>query len=166
MAKRTPPCIAALLALAFILPSSALAKCSQPTTPQGNSEVQQYSETFSGGCGGGAIDRRHRSSGGGVPNGTQHRLNSRGPDGQATAELAQATSPDARSSAGASRGAANRGRGAQPASNGGGSVPKDIADALTGKSAAGDGMGALLPILLGATLVLCAGYALRHRLRS
>jgi hypothetical protein len=148
-----------LAALVCALPASASAKSgcgAQP--PRDNSELDQYSETIPGPCGDetfnpsagsgggagggvGAGDAQGAGGGagaaGGIPASTLKQMRTKGADGRAAADLAEAT--------------AQQGSGAGGAENT--SVSSD----------ADEGMGIVLPLLLGGTLLAGLLYFLMRR---
>src|SRR5436190_3457683 len=159
-------------ALLAVLPATAAAKpqCTQTTSPHGNSEAEQYSETVPGSCG------NHTVGGGGggagnpsghndaVPSQTVNQLRSHGAAGQSAATLAQETAPPgAGGGAGANGHAANGGAGGGSGnhSNGGGAL-SGVGDALAGDTG-GSGIGLLLPLILAGTLVAGGAFWLIRR---
>jgi hypothetical protein len=151
-----------LLFSVFLLgaPSQAFALS---LTPPGKSGTDQYFETIptsagnaappQGGAGGGHALSQLGQGGAGVKG-----LGHLGNDGQAAASLAAATAPTIGAGRGAASGSA---RGTGPAgSHGlnalqGESASRGIADALTGADAGG--IGLVLPLLLGTSLILAIG---------
>jgi hypothetical protein len=147
--------IAALATLAaLVVPAAALA--AQPGPPPGNSGADQYTENIptaggsqttggGGGAGGGG-------GGSAVSPGTVRELQGQGSAGKGAAAFAQATAPR-----GAHRGEA--------ASEGGGGTPiGDVLKQVTGAdSDSGGGMGLVLPIVLGASLLAAVGLLLARR---
>ena len=109
--------LAGLLAL-LALPATGLAQggCgNQTTTPPGNSEVDQYTETVPGACGnqspgggGGSTDGSGGSDdGSAVPQSTVDQLSSEGAAGEAAAGLAVANAPRANQGGGGSASESN-----------------------------------------------------------
>ncbi len=147
--------LAGILAfLAFPAMSAAKPCGGQTTAPPGQSEVDQYAETVPGACGDQTPGSDDGSGGGGsagsdddsaIPPATLDELESLGADGQAAAALAQANSPNNRqgTEAGGSSGAGGA------AADDGPSNLSAVVDAVTG-SDDGDGLGALLPLILAA----------------
>ena len=134
------------------------------TVPSGNSEVDQYSESLPAPGGNKTIKPPGGGNAGGaggrsvVPQGTASQLEQLGPAGRAAAALAESTAP--KDSAGRSKGA---GRDAKDAS--GSSAFSAVSDAVTGSD--GDGLGILLPLILGAVAATGIGYAvMRRRVRQ
>jgi hypothetical protein len=125
--------LVAVVALACALvPPVASAKV---TLPPGASEGDQYFEVVPNGDGKSSIDRSDGD--GGPPVAAASELNNLGPEGKATADLAQATRPPA------------AGEPSHPAS---------------AEAPSSDGMGTLLWILLGSTLLAAVVYGLRRRI--
>ena len=153
---------ATLLAAAGAGTAAGRPGCGHSVAPPGHSEGDEYSEFIPGPCG-----RQNPGGGGGgshdaVSSDTLSQLQSLGADGQGAAALAQATSPG-----GGKRDAAGSGGsdgGITATSSGGGSALSGLLDGLTGDS--GDGMGALLPVLLLATLGAGLAFAVVVRRRA
>jgi hypothetical protein len=155
-----------LLFSVFVLgaPSQAFAL---RLTPPGKSGTDQYFETIPTsagnaappqGGGGGSGSGDHALSQLGQGGAGARSLAHLGKDGQAAASLAAATAPTNGAGRGAASGSA---RGTGPAgSHGlnalqGESASRGIADALTGADAGG--IGLVLPLLLGTSLILAVG---------
>jgi hypothetical protein len=119
-------CAVALCAIA----PTALAQ--EVTVPPGSSEADQYSEVVPTGDGNSSINR-----GGGGAVAADQALRALGPEGQAAADLANATLPQA--------------------------VEASDAPSAADKPSS-EGMGILLPITLGITLLAAVAYAGRRRL--
>jgi hypothetical protein len=167
--------LAAMLALAAILPAASPAAL----VPPGNSAVNQYTETYpaaggqaeSDGDGGGGS----RSPAAALGSRNARRLQAQGADGRAAASLAAATAPARVGASG--EGAAGGGAaapGGSAATGGPGSAKagepsgsSGLAEVLgqaTGSSDSG-GIGLLLPIVILATLVWSLAYLARRRRR-
>jgi hypothetical protein len=172
----------------LVLPATALAgNGGHHSVPPGNSGLDQYTENIPGAGGNhptGGGGSHHPGGGGGgsgssVSPGVTHTLDSQGPAGQGAANLAATTAPDVGGNApaghgGKSGGSANAKGGSgttaggaasrgNAASGGSGSGVDAIAAELTG-SGVDNGMGILLPIILGAALIGALGLvALRLR---
>jgi hypothetical protein len=154
----------------------------------GNSEVSAYVENIPGPCGnqdvGGGNGSGHHAGGGGptsnsgggpgsaLPSSSVQGLQNLGPVGAATARFAESTAPGfaGRGGAGAragSNGANGTGGGGSAADTpqaidtGDGSVTGALANLVTGGS--DQGMGPLLPILLGAILLGGLGFVALRR---
>ncbi|HWF51455.1 MAG TPA: hypothetical protein VG294_12520 [Solirubrobacteraceae bacterium] len=155
------------LLVALALPASAVA-ASSPTTiaPPGNSGVSQYREdvptakgnrpssAFTPG-GGGSTGSGY--SGGSVSPSTLRALDKQGSAGRKAAALAQATAPSTGAPAGPKTfktNAGSQGSGASPVTS--------VVKALTGSSN-GSGLGALLPIILIASLLGVSALAVLRR---
>jgi hypothetical protein len=157
-----------LVAILGVLAIAGPAAASHEIIPPDNSGVGQYTENvpgaggdkpsddLGGGSGSGGSGSGSAGSDAGLPPGTADALESQGPDGQAAANLAQATSP---------------GRGEDGADRAGGDAPgaddgSAIGDVI-GQLGASDsgGMGIALPIVLGLSLVAAAVLVLARRRR-
>lgn len=159
---------AAILAVLGLVPATPPALAKPASAPPGNSAVNQYTESYPSANG----PRLSRSTkeGAAVPSprqalgaGDARRLQERGPEGRALAELAAATAPAGAADGG---GGGNGGKGGavggrEEGSSGSGAV---LGEAL-GTSASSK-MGVALPLILLATVVWAALYAWRRRLRS
>lgn len=170
------------LALAGILaivaaPAAGVAKpcAGQTTAPPGQSEVDQYAETVPGTCGDqtGNPGDPGGSGGGGEPNAetipaaTAEQLDSLGADGQATAALTKANAPRGGTPGGSGQGATAGGEsdgdtGSGAATEGGPSSLGAIVDAVSG-SDDGEGLGALLPLILAAIAGAGGAYVVLRR---
>jgi hypothetical protein len=164
--------------LVFAAPAAAT-PCHQHTG-HGNSEIAQYLENVPGACGDQGIGGGNGSgdqgtsagsgqggsgvSGTGLPTGTINRLESLGPAGAQAASFAESTSPGTVEGTGAGGSGGSSAAGIQSASGGTASVDDGgdgsflsaLADLVTGNEAGGSsdqGMGTLLPILLGGVLL-------------
>jgi hypothetical protein len=148
---------AALLALAAV-PGPALA--------QDNSAIDEYTENVPGAGG----DRPSRDVDGGtgggsgstLPPSSSEALASQGAAGAAAADLAQATAP-AREAGGSGGGA----DGSTARERSGGGVPS-VGDVLAevGRGSDSDGLGIVLPIILGSVLVGALLFLLARRRRQ
>jgi hypothetical protein len=168
---------AALAGSLLFVAAPATALACQPHHGGGNSEVNQYLETIPGPCGdqpvGGNPSGNQGTSSGpgssaaGIPPATLTHLESLGPQGAQTAGFAQATNPGGGSgkgsgngsgqgSSGSGQGSSGSGQSATT-SGGGGSLLDALKQAVTGANASdsssGQGLGTLLPILLGMVLL-------------
>ena len=159
------------MALALGLPAAAGA---QTTVPPGNSGANQYTETLPGAGGNeptsdighGKNDSPQKALG------KKHadRLESLGPAGQATANLAAKGAPvpagtqahgHHRAKGGAGGGNNSR---TPPANPGGSSGAGQIFHQLVGSDSGSEGMGALLPLLIGVAALSAAAFvAIRRR---
>lgn len=165
----------AIAILAF--PSAAMAA---PLVPPGNSAVTQYTQTFPTAGGqqqaGKGTHRGSRSPAKVLGARNARKLDARGPQGHAAAEVAAATAP---SVAGGSEPGAAHGAGGPaqaPAGSGGGSragsglpggssgLGEVIAQA-TGSSSSGE-LGLMLPLLIATALAWSLAYLLRRRKRT
>jgi hypothetical protein len=131
--------VSAVVLLAIALPTSASAAggCGKVKSPTGNSEIDQYAEGVPGPCGENQVGSGGSSGGGAggdvVPAATAKQLRAQGPDGQAAAALAAGTAPGPTQGSG------------------------DISPSSD------EGMGILLPLLLGGTLLAGILYLVRRR---
>jgi hypothetical protein len=152
-----------LLAVVGVSPAVAGAQ-GPPRFPVGNSAANQYQEvvpTATGGQQSGSIGHASPASGLAIAPSTARALSGAGQAGAATAALARATAP-----AGVRGVPARRSRNPRPSGSGatrrqpatarpipaGASPAAQFERALTG-SGASEGLGALLPAILGATLL-------------
>jgi hypothetical protein len=156
----------------ILLPAAAAAQRTATLAPPGNSAVTEYLETVPNAMG--ASPPRSGAPQSGVLRPDRRRALERlGADGRALAAVVDATSPP---SAGGTAGTAGRGRGA-PANASQGAAPVSQA-ALAGKGApsrlvslltaatgqdGGGGLGALLPVLMAASLLGMIARAVRRR---
>ncbi len=139
------------------------------------SGADEYSEDIPGGGGNqpsNQNDNGGTSGGSAIPSGTQADLAAQGDDGAAAANLAQETGPSGNGNGGKSNGAGS-GDGAGGTGSGGdvnltpadsdssGSGIGDVVADLAGGS--DDGMGLLLPIILGSVLVAAVAFVLIRR---
>ena len=176
--------IVGALALLLALPALAAAKpgCHHHQTPSGNSEADQYTEVIPGGCGSHKPNPPSTTNSGGpssgsIPPATLQQLQSQGPAGANTAGLAEANAPASAETgggpaAGSSPGGAGthgQGAGSQSSAKGAagggqsdGSFLKGLGDALGGTG----GVGFILPLILGATLLAGLAYWLVRRRRT
>jgi hypothetical protein len=177
------PLLTALL-VAGALPVSAPAK-TNTIAPPGNSGIGQYVENIPTASGGQPTSTVHPGShgsalippggSGGGPDGgsavsaaTARALASQGSDGRAAANLARTTAPQPSSRKRPTVGTAGAGQpgpGIPVAGRGGSSPASSVFKALTG-SAAGAGLGPILPAVLIVSLVGVTGLALRRRRRT
>jgi hypothetical protein len=153
--------MAALAALVVLLAAAASASArNRVLAPPGNSAISQYVEvvpTASGGRPASGIHPGGGSPGAGsqglLPAATAKALAARGTDGAAVASLARATAP----AVGAGKGPI------QPLPAGAGASPAtSLLKAVTGSSSSG-GLGILLPVLLGASVLGAGLLAWRKR---
>ena len=158
--------VAAVSILAFAGGQALAAKgCGKHRVPPGNSQVSQYIETGTvpGSCGNQSINPSRSPSGQPFSSSTSHELQNLGPAGAATAQLAAATAPP-----GGSGGGKSSGGGSGKSSAGGGpssSIPAQVGSVLgTGDSSGG--MGFVLPLIIGVTILAGVAYLLHRRRRS
>jgi hypothetical protein len=161
---------AALAGSLLFVAAPATAVACQPHNGGGNSEVNQYLETIPGPCGdqpvgGNPSGNQGTSSGAGssaagIPPATLTHLESLGPAGAQAAGFAQATNPGGGSGNGSAKGSGQGSSGSAQSgttSGGGGSLLDALKQAVTGAdasgSSSGQGLGTLLPILLGMVLL-------------
>lgn len=155
--------IALLIACVCALPASAAAQST--TAPPGNAGIGEYVETVP--AAGGARTTRGKdgkaTKGGTLAPAARKELETLGEDGAALADAIETTGPARRQSAGQGSGS---GAAAPPALQDSSDSPlSSVLRAATG--GAGDsGMGALLPIILAATLALFLAAALTRRRAS
>lgn len=127
---------------------------------QGNAAQDEYTENVPGGAG----DRPSNDAGSGAPgNGllppaAAEQLQALGADGEAAAALPQATGPDRRNERGEGSGAGLETSG----DSGGGGVGELVDDFVIGSEDDG-GIGIMLPLILGASLLAAIGFALARR---
>jgi hypothetical protein len=164
--------IASMLTLAAIAPATASGQACNDTAPTDNAQVDEYSESIPGACGNEPTsqhtERGDTAGGGGSTGGsgpgssistdTADELQSLGSDGAAAAALAEATAPPSDGSS--NRGGASSGDEASD-DGGSGSVLSGVQNAVSGDSS--DGMGILLPLLLGVVLLAGVAYVVRRR---
>jgi hypothetical protein len=157
-AKRASLIFTSAVLLVGAAAPAALAK--QSTAPPGNSAVDEYTETVPGPTGGhpthGDVPGGGAGQSGGgapLPRKVAQQLRHAGPDGVAAAALAEQNSPRGSQ---AVKGATRSGGG------GGQSVISQAVDVLGGS---GGGMGAMLPIVLAASLLLAVGVGVGRRTR-
>jgi hypothetical protein len=163
----------------LVFAAPAAAKPCHQHTGHGNSEISQYLENVPGACGDQGIGGGNGSgdqgtsggsgsgqggsgvSGTGLPAASISRLESLGPAGAQAASFAESTSPGPVEGAGGSGGSGAAGTqsasgGTASVDDGDGSFLSALADLVTGNEAGGSsdqGMGTLLPILLGGVLL-------------
>ena len=145
-----------LCALCALLALPALASA------QGNAAQDEYTENVPGGAG----DRPSDEGGGGsLPPGTAQDLQALGADGAAAAALAAATGPDRREDGRGQRSGQGQGSDARLDADGGsgGGVGEIVNDIVVGSPDDDGGMGFLLPLILGASLVAAIGFLLARR---
>jgi len=134
-----------LVALALLaLPGAAGAQSPQTNAPPGNSAIDEYLETVPGATGNQrpGTPRSGDSAAGALTAAERARLERLGPDGKALADAVDATAP-----------AASKPKTDTPAPAAEGRSPlSGVLDAAVGRDG-GDGMGALLPAILLATLL-------------
>lgn len=171
----------------LVFAAPAVAKPCSGHQPGGNSEVSQYLEDLPGPCGnqglGGGNGSGDPSGGGGGGQGSQgggpvNQLNSLGPAGVVTANLAEATSPTSggghngeSGSRSGGRGGGNPGGGNAGSGTATGGVPTagtgdgSITGALKSLATGGSdrGIGTWLPILLGAIFLSGMAFAALRR---
>jgi hypothetical protein len=164
-----------LLAAALLTAAPAVAK---PCNPQGhgNSEIAQYLENVPGPCGeqgigGGNGSGNSGGSGGGgsgsdLPAGAIQELNSFGTAGAATAQFAEATAPpgsgdNGKATGSGASGGSQAGGSATGGSDADGSALSALADLVGGGS--DQGIGTLLPLLLGAIFLGGMGFVALRR---
>lgn len=163
---------------AFALPGVALGQGA-------GSGADEYSEDIPGGGGNQPSNENNGGSGGSgggstgsggtpLPSGTQGELEAQGGDGAAAANLAQSTGPKGERGANGANDANGGGAGAggtatspdgevavSPGSDSSGSGVGEVVGELAGGSE--DGMGILLPIILGSVLVAAVAFVLIRR---
>jgi cytoskeletal protein RodZ len=160
-----------LIALLCALPAGAAAR----VTPQDNSAVNQYTESFPTAQGPKQSNRAKenqddKSPGSVIGRGNARRLSEQGAVGRAAAEAAAATAPGG--VAGATADKAKKGRTGAP--SGGASAEADVEGSsglgevlgeATGTSSTGE-LGLALPLIIIATLALSLAYAWRRMRRT
>jgi hypothetical protein len=150
--------LAAMLALAAILPAASPAAL----VPPGNSAVNQYTETYPAAGGqsdGGNGPGGNRSPAAALGHRNARRLQAQGADGRAAAELAAATAParagatgkGSPASAAPGQSGSATGAGAKAGEPSGSSGLAEVLRQATGSSSTGE-MGLLLPLIIVATL--------------
>jgi hypothetical protein len=157
--------LTALAALALLLPSVAAAQAPETNAPPGNSAIDEYLETVPDATGNGRPRPRHEGGGeSGVLTAAQRReLDKLGPDGRQLAAVVDATGParargtPARSGGGAAVPSTGEVAGAQARS------PLRAALASAVGPSDGEGMGALLPVVLLAGLLGVTAIAVLRR---
>ena len=148
------------------------------------SGADEYTEDIPGGGGNNPSNQNNGGSGSGsdgtgsgstLPSGTQADLAAQGDDGAAAANLAQQTGPGGNGNGnGAKSNGAGSGDGAGAGSGSGGDVNLTPADSDSSGSGVGDvvadlaggsddGMGLLLPIILGSVLIAAVAFVLIRR---
>ena len=161
--------LALLLALAVAAPSSAR---NRSRTPSGNSAISQYLESIPGAGGGRPTNTIHPSNkshsspsaGGGShsahSSSSASGLAAQGPDGAAVSSLVGATAPQGRSGIGAP-GSAGTGR--NPGRTLGLDARARGAFSPSTSSAGGGGVGVVLPVLMGLSLIGTIALAILRR---
>jgi hypothetical protein len=161
--------LALLLALAVAAPSSAR---NRSRTPSGNSAISQYLESIPGAGGGSPTNtiqpsnESHSSPSAGGGSYSAHsslsarRLAALGADGAAVSSLVGATAPPSRSGIGAP-GSAGTGR--NPGGTLGVGAPPRGAFSPSTSSAGGGGVGVVLPVLMGLSLIGTIALAILRR---
>jgi hypothetical protein len=177
--------------VAMLLATAGTAASAQ-NVPPGVSGANQYTETLPGPGGNDAAGGGHLAGGGtGVPKSTAqtlgaknaHKLEALGPEGKAAAELATQSSPAATSSSSSSNSTmatghkdgkhAGQGAGGKAGSSnssrssgaqGGSSGVQQVLGQITGTGGSNSGgMNWLLPLLIGASVVVAATYIFARR---
>jgi hypothetical protein len=159
---------AAIFAVLGLLLASAAAAAKPAAAPPGNSAVNQYTESFPSANGPQQSSSTKEGDAGPSPRralGTRNasRLQGRGPEGQALAELAAATAPGG-AKHGAGGGQGGQGADGAPDSQGSSGTTAVLGQALS-TSASGK-LGPWLPLILLATVVWACLYAWLRRPRS
>jgi hypothetical protein len=143
-----------------VLTLAALAAASLPAlaTAQSNSGVDEYEEVLPNPGGGDNQGGGNDDSTGALSPDQVNDFEEAGPDGAATAELTQESTPESSSPSG---GAAN---GTNSSSGDDSDGVVEVVGDLAGGS--DDGMGLLLPIVLGIAAVAAAGFVIARRNRG
>lgn len=157
---------AALAGSLLIVAAPAAAKSCHHHNGNGNSEISQYLENVPGPCGDQGIGGNNSGNSGtssgsgtgsgssatGLPSGTISQLESSGPAGSQAASFAKQTDPSGGTNGGPSDSSAG-----SSDSGGGGSLLSALGHMVTGNQASADdsgqGLGLLLPTLLGVVLL-------------
>ncbi len=153
-------CAGVALAVALLLALPAGSALAVAVVPPGNSAVNQYTETLSGPEGNlpSSEVKQGASPSKALGASNAKRLEARGPEGRAAAQLAADTSPQP------VRKAASRGAKPQPIPDGSSGLG-EVLRQVTGTSDSGE-MGLLLPLVIVLTLVGSIGFALGRRRRT
>jgi hypothetical protein len=148
-----------LVGVAALLGAPAPALASRVIAPPGNSGVGQYVEVVPTAGGGSPVGSPSHGQGT-LPSGTVKRLNGLGPEGKAVAAFAQQT--------GTPRTARHGGSAtpSKPSSNGGPQVLPPTSGLRATPAGSVGGLGAGLPIVLGALALTAAAVAVGRRART
>jgi hypothetical protein len=155
--------LAALIALALLVPAAAAAQGSKTNAPPGNSAIDEYLETVPGPTGNG-VPRPRVAGGGTLTAAERDRLEQLGADGRTLATIVEATSPAPAS--GATSPAPKKHRpatGVVRLPDAKGHAPLG---AVLGVAEGDGGMGLLLPAILLASLLAVIGLVLLRRRSS
>jgi hypothetical protein len=161
---------AALVALALLLPSAALAQTPETNAPPGNSGIDEYLETVPNPTGDAPAPPADGGGGVPLPSRAREELEDLGADGKAVAALAEQTGGPRREVAG-ERARGDRARGDRahgvpvvPGSETRGDSPVGAAlSAAFGPDDGGGGLGILLPVILVVTLLGVIALAVLRR---
>jgi hypothetical protein len=158
--------------LAAVLVALVIVALPAMASAQGGSGIDEYTEDVPGG-GGGTPSNDGNGGGAPLPGASQDALQEQGTDGAAAAELAESTGPGNGSGGGGGEGGGTgsdsgsgpAGSPTNPASTGGGDSSGSGIDDVVVELAGGseDGMGILLPIILGSVLVAAVAFVLIRR---
>jgi hypothetical protein len=150
---------ATLLVATLLLGAPASAGASRVIAPPGNSGVGQYVEVVPTAGGGTPLGSHHPGQGAALPASTVKRLNGLGPDGKALAAFAQQTGTPR------IRGHRTALPGSKASSPAGPQVLPPASPLRASAPAAVGGLGAGLPIALGAIALAAAAVAVGRRMR-